>query len=176
MAASPKAALATSSTLRVLVFIKHRLYHATPLLSGLHCCSQNQSNTFDKDFCNPDPSPSLLLSHPSCFRHPECPGPGLGLLYLCFCCSLQTPHPVLFTPQNTFIPQRSITYLPQDTVTPPADDPGFPSPCSYRDSGILSEQQICMLICLQPTMHTDKALIYILGIYTISKNKQNTVH
>lgn len=53
---------------------------------------------------------------------------------------------------------------------------GSPSPRSYRDSGILSEQQICMLICLQPTMHTEKALIYILGIYTISKNKQNTVH
>lgn len=80
----------------------------------------------NKDFCNPDPSPSLLLSHPSCCRNPECPGPGLELLYLCFCWSLQTPDPVLFTPQNTFIPQRSITCLPQDTVTPPAGDSGLP--------------------------------------------------
>lgn len=87
-------------------------------------------------------------------------------------------HPTLSSspPQNTFIPQRSIIYLPQDTVTPLVGDPGFPQ--SWLLHGWWHPFWTADVRVDLPSAHRAhrESLAYILSIYTISKNKQNTVH
>ena len=103
-------------------------------------------------------------------------GQGLGS------CTSASAHPYKH-PTLSSSPQRTHSFLRGQSFTSPRTlsplqwvTQGSPSLGSYMDGGILSEQQMCVLICLQPIVHTEKALAYILSIYTISKNKQNTVH